>query len=101
MSTQSDTILVIANLHVREASVAPAIAVMRDLASASRREAGCLRFEVLQHATDPTQLVVVEAWRGEAAADAHMQSGHVQAALAQLEPLLAGPPRLTRYHELG
>lgn len=101
MSDPQNIILVIATLNVLEERVDPTIAVMRDLAAASQREPGCVRFEVLQDATSPTHLVTVEEWRGEAAVTAHMQSGHVKAALAQLEPLLAGPPQLVRYRDLG
>lgn len=100
MSDPQDIILVIANLNVREESVSSTIAVMRDLAAASRREPGCVRYEVLQHAVLPSQFVAVEEWRGEAAVDAHLKSGHFKAALAQLEPLLTGPPQLARYREL-
>lgn len=96
----NDRLLVIAKIHARHDRVQPVISVLKDLAAASRREAGCLRFDLLQQASESQYFVAVEEWRSEAAVDAHMQSAHVQAALAQLDPLLVAPPRLLRYRSL-
>jgi autoinducer 2-degrading protein len=42
----------------------------------SIREPGCLRFDVLQAADDPTRFVLYEAYRDEAAAKDHKETAH-------------------------
>ena len=42
----------------------------------SIREPGCLRFDILQSADDPTRFVFYEAYVDEAAARAHKETAH-------------------------
>lgn len=48
-------------------------------ASTSRQEPGNLRFDVVQETEDPTKFVLVEAYRDEAARQAHWDSDHFKA----------------------
>lgn len=41
------------------------------LATMSRTEPGCIRFEVYQSQAEPRQFVLVERWQDQAALDAH------------------------------
>jgi len=42
----------------------------------SIRESGCIRFDVLQAADDPTRFVLYEAYVDEAAARSHKETSH-------------------------
>ena len=88
---------VIANLSIQGEHVAEALTVLGELAQSARAAAGNRRFEVLQHATEPTRLATVETWADAAAADGHMGSAYVASALGRLGPLLAGPPAIERF----
>jgi autoinducer 2-degrading protein len=66
-------------------------------AEASRREAGVLRFDVLQDREDPQRFVLVEIYRGEAAAAAHKQTAHYAAWRDAVAPLMAENRSGTKY----
>lgn len=63
----------------------------------TRRETGCLRYELHQNAADPSDFVFLEEWESHAAIDAHMQSSHVQAALPRVGEFLEADPDIRRY----
>lgn len=50
-------------------------AILRELAAASRAEAGCLGFDAAR-GEDGTTFVLFEKWRDQAALDAHYTSEH-------------------------
>ena len=55
-----------------------AIAVLKPLAEASRKEPGMVRFEVLQQANRLNHFTIVEIWRDQKALDAHMGEAHTK-----------------------
>ena len=55
------------------------------------REAGNLRFDVLQQADDPNRFVLYEAWRDEAGAAAHKETPHYAAWRETVAPWMAQP----------
>ena len=63
----------------------------------TRREAGCLRYELHQNGGDPSDFVFLEEWESDAAIDAHMRSPHVQIALPRVGDFLSDPPDIRRY----
>ena len=64
-----------------------AIALLKELAGASRKDARVSRFDVWQQASRPNHSYVVEAWRDDAARDAHVMADHTRAYRAKLLPL--------------
>ena len=56
-----------------------AIVLLNDLASASRKDSGVLRFDVWQQASRPNHSYVIEVWRDDAARDMHVMAGHTRA----------------------
>ena len=67
-------------------------AVLETLADATRKESGCIQYELLQADDKPELFNTFERWQDRSAADAHMSTPHVVAAFAQAGPLLAAPP---------
>jgi len=63
------------------------IELLKQLAEASRKEAGNLRFDVLQQEGRANHLPLVEAWRDAQAQSAHAMAGHTRAFRAKLVPL--------------
>jgi quinol monooxygenase YgiN len=68
-----------------------ALTLLRQLAKSSRKEAGNLRFEVLQRLGQSDQFVILEAWKDKDAQAAHAAAAHTKAFREKLEPLLRGP----------
>lgn len=67
----------------------------------TRREPGCLRYELCQSTTEVDEFAVLEEWRSEADIAAHMATPHVQGLFAALPPLLATPPEIRSYRVLA
>jgi quinol monooxygenase YgiN len=64
---------------------------------ATRAEPGCLWFEWSRSLADPAEYVLVEAFRDDAAAEAHVTSDHFSAARKELPPHLAATPRIVNF----
>ena len=70
----------------------PRVATMlRQLAEASRRDEGNLRFDVLQHTMRANHFTVVEMWRNERALDAHVAAPHTKQYRDELQPFTGSP----------
>lgn len=66
-------------------------------ASASVREPGIARFDVVQQADDPTRFVFVEAYRTAAAPAAHKETAHYAAWRDAVAPMMAVPRTSVKY----
>ena len=68
--------------------------ISRAFTEATRAEAGCLWFEWSRSLDDPTEYVLVEAFRDGDAGAAHVNSDHFRAATATLPAYLARTPKI-------
>ncbi|MEV4694607.1 putative quinol monooxygenase [Micromonospora echinospora] len=68
--------------------------IAADFTAATRVEPGCLWFDWSRSLDDPTEYVLVEAFRDDEAGAAHVQSEHFRAAQRTLPPHLAETPRI-------
>jgi len=71
--------------------------ISRSFTEATRAEPGCLWFDWSRSLDDPTEYVLVEAFRDADAGGAHVQSAHFRAAQAELPPHLAETPRIVNF----
>lgn len=97
----ADTIKVVLKLLARPDKLGEVTALLQNLAAQSRKETGCLDYQVLQNGSDAGDFVVVEEWSGTAALDAHMTTPHVQDAFARAPALLAKAPERALYNSLN
>ena len=82
--------------------------ISREFTEATRGEEGCLWFDWSCSLDDPTEYVLVEAFRDDEAGAAHVGSEHFRTATQQLPQYLASTPRIisttiegTEWSELG
>jgi len=68
--------------------------ISRSFTEATRAEPGCLWFEWSRSLEDPTEYVLVEAFRDGDAGAAHVQSDHFATAQQTLPAHLAETPRI-------
>ncbi|MER7013494.1 putative quinol monooxygenase [Saccharopolyspora sp. NPDC000359] len=68
--------------------------ITRAFTEATRGEAGCLWFDWSRSVEDPTEYVLVEAFRDGEAGAAHVGSAHFKAAQQELPPHLVETPRV-------
>ena len=64
-----------------------AVTLLKQLAEDSRKDAGSLRFDVVQQTNRPNHFTVVETWKDRAAFDAHGIAAHTRRFRDQLAPM--------------
>jgi len=95
MSTE--TLRVVAHLIARPDKIDETRDALSALIAPTRAEDGCIVYELMQNAADPTDFTFVEEWSTNAALDAHLQTDHLKLVQAKAEELLAAPPDIRRY----
>lgn len=68
--------------------------IARAFTEATRAEPGCLWFDWSRSLDDPTEYVLVEAFRDPDAGAAHVGSAHFKAAQRELPQYLAATPKI-------
>lgn len=95
--TVDASLRVIARAKAKPDQVAQVRDILTALVDATRKESGCLSYELLQNHADPTDFVFVERWASAAAEQAHFVTPHLLVTLQQLTGLLASEPHICRY----
>ena len=95
--TADHSLRVVARAKAKPDHVAQVREILTALVDATRREPGCLSYELLQNHADPTDFVFVEWWANVAAEQAHFVTPHLLGTLQQLSGLLASEPQICRY----
>jgi quinol monooxygenase YgiN len=87
-------IFIAAKFRVRPEDADRWIEIVDEFTRATRGEPGCLWFDWSRGIDDPTEYVLVEAFRDGAAGGAHVQSEHFRKAQQTLPPHLVETPRI-------
>ena len=75
-------------IDVAPASRDAAVGLLRKLATASRKDEGNTRFEILQRTAPPNQFAIVSTWKDQKAYDAHVAAAHTKEFREKIKPLL-------------
>jgi len=70
------------------------------LVEPTRKEAGCLRYDLFRALDGSGDFVFVEEWESVETLDEHGRSAHIQEAGAKAPALLSAPPKVTRYRQI-
>jgi quinol monooxygenase YgiN len=70
------TVYVVRYIEVMPAAQQQSAGLLRQLADASRKEAGVLRFDVLQRTSPASHFATVETWKDQQSLDAHAAAAH-------------------------
>jgi quinol monooxygenase YgiN len=81
-------VYIIAYLNAHPGKGPEVLPLAAPLIEATRREAGCISYELYQKPGDPDTLVFVETWKDKAAVDAHFAEPHLKAFQAAMADLL-------------
>ena len=71
------------------------------LVAPSRRDAGCLNYDLHQALDNPALFLFHENWTSKALLDQHLQKPDLQAVLARLGQLVAEPPQITLWENIS
>ncbi|HLK82738.1 MAG TPA: antibiotic biosynthesis monooxygenase [Xanthobacteraceae bacterium] len=84
------TAYVVTYIEVVPSAKAEAGDLLKQVAVASRKEAGNQRYDILQRIDRDNQFVILEAWTDQKAAEAHASGGALKQFKDKLKPLQAG-----------
>jgi quinol monooxygenase YgiN len=87
-------IVITAKFRVRPEHADDWPSIAAGFTAATRAEPGCLWFDWSRSLDDPTEYVLVEAFRDDDAGAAHVGSAHFREAQRELPPYLAETPRI-------
>lgn len=96
-----DTMYVIAKLQARAGKEETLKGILHGLVEPTKKEKGCISYEMLQDRQNPAVMTLVEQWETEADLNTHLGLPHLQTLFAQLPELLAAPPEIIRYKKLA
>ena len=97
----SDGVRVAVKVVARTDAIAEITAIVLKLAAQSRKETGCVSYEVLQDTSNAEIFVLIEEWTHLAALDAHNKTAHFHEAVSKSQPFLARPLEVGRYAAIG
>jgi len=69
----------------------PTAPLLRNLAEASRKEPGNLRFDIVQHTMRGNHFTVIEGWRNQQALDGHVAAAHTRQYRDAIQPMTGSP----------
>jgi quinol monooxygenase YgiN len=81
------TVRVVTHVDVIPPRKDDGVALLKQLAEASRKDAGNLRFDVVQQASRPNHFTVIEVWTDRKAFDAHGMAAHNRQFRERLAPM--------------
>ena len=92
---------VVARIKAKPEKVEEVKNLLSSLIEPTRKESGCVVYELLQNKKDPTDFTFVEEWESESALENHFSTEHIQNALPQLGDLAAEEPDIRTYTVVG
>jgi quinol monooxygenase YgiN len=94
------TVRVLARMSAFPDRLEEAKALLVSLVEPTRQEPGCLKYELLQNQSHPTEFTFVEEWESESAMKTHLKSPHISQALAKVSILMDSTPDIACYDVL-
>lgn len=85
------------HVHVQSDRIEPFRKATRDNASASLKEPGIARFDVIHQVDDPTRFVLVEVYRDRQAPSRHRETPHYAAWRQAVEDWMVEPRTRVEY----
>jgi quinol monooxygenase YgiN len=93
-----NTLRVVARVKARPNKVNELLSVLSSLVEPTRKEPGCLSYELMQNNEDPTDFTLIEEWQSNTALESHFATKHFKDALVKLPNLVASEPDIRQYH---
>src|SRR5436309_15490993 len=83
---QDNTVYVVSYIDVAPAARSVATSLLRQLANASRKDEGNMRFDILQRTAPSNQFAIVAVWKDQKTYDAHLASSHTKTFREKIQP---------------
>ena len=85
---QDNAVYVVSYIDVAPAARGMATSLLRQLANASRKDEGNMRFDILQRTAPSNQFATVAVWKDQKAYDAHLAAAHSKEFREKIKPHL-------------
>ena len=95
------TITVVATFQARPGKEAELKKALVGLVAITRKEAGCLNYDLHISPADPAKFLFHENWTSQAHLNAHLQSPHVQVLLPRMDELCTGMPDIVVWEKIA
>jgi quinol monooxygenase YgiN len=67
----------------------------------TRAENGCVQYDLHIAEDNPGHFLFFEKWTSSEALDAHLAAPHIASVLPELGPILAQPPRISKFRQIA
>jgi len=71
------------------------------LVAPSRKDPGCLNYDLHQAIDNPAMFMFHENWTSEAHLEQHLQKPDLRTVVARVEQMVAEPPQITLWKKIG
>jgi quinol monooxygenase YgiN len=75
--------------------------LLLSLLAPSRKDAGCLNYDLHQALDNPVLFLFHETWASKVHLDAHLEKPDLQTVLAKVKQLVAEPPQVRLWEKIG
>lgn len=90
----SKELIVVASFKAKNDKQEAAFTELGALVSPTRKEAGCIQYDLHRWTDDPGVFVFYEIWKSKQALEQHLEMPYLQALLGKAEDLFAAPPEI-------
>lgn len=93
----SERIRVVALFNAKPNKIDELKATLKGFIEPTRKEEGCIFYELQQNKENPLDFVFVEEWKDELTLARHLESPHIREAGPKIGDLVTSPPDIRRY----
>ena len=94
-------ITVVATFQARPGKEAELRKALIGLVAPTRKETGCINYDLHASPEDPAKFLFHENWTSQAHLDAHLQSAHIKALLPHVDELCVAFPKIEIWGKIG
>jgi quinol monooxygenase YgiN len=95
------TITVVATFQARPGRETELKEALTSLVAPTRKEAGCLNYDLHASPEDPAKFLFHENWTSQAQLDAHLKSAHIAALLPRVDELCTAFPEIKLWERIA
>jgi quinol monooxygenase YgiN len=95
------TITVVATFQAKPGKAEELKRALISLVAPTRKEVGCLNYDLHQSPDDPGKFLFHENWTTKAALDAHLKMPHIQVVLPRMDELAVGMPDIVIWEKIA
>jgi quinol monooxygenase YgiN len=97
----SKTVTVVATFQARPGKEVELKKALTGLVAPTRKEAGCLNYDLHQSPENPEKFLFHENWTSQAHLDAHLQSAHIKVLLPRVDELCTAFPEIKIWEQIA